>query len=341
MALIQDNNLDISAAQVRLSYKAISPKGVTSTKELVYGRKNRVTPFLLKELKTAHNIVIDELDPDKLYIYSKVVLKNRVLGVYKSLVSSTTAAQQGKEFRKLNDNNEEKVADQFSAEQDYSDPPKNITLVDVFKTGGSTALVLAGSHSGKTTMLVHAINNIKKENHYDVIIVFSESINAEPLRDIKDKEVILANKFFPSIVTLAYQINKATKNRYRYLFILDDVYELRYNKVFQKMIVAYRNSGISTIICTQHSTIIPPAVRSSIHNIYFLGSKSETEKERAISEWLRGYIMARGIKNKDVMKDWFSNNTRIGKEGQDSGKYLKLDNIKADLSIQDRPKYFY
>lgn len=338
MASISEDSTQDSNVQITLPYEVISPKGAMLTRELVYGRKNRKTPFIRKELETAHWMVIDELDPDRLYMYSKTVLKNRVLAQYKALIHSSTAAKMGEDFSKCNNSNKEKIAEQFSSDLDFTLPPKSITVVNTDMKSGSTALILAGGYSGKTTMLVHALNNITDQERYDIIIIFTESINSDPLQDIESGNIILTNKFFPDVVSLAYRINKATHNRYHYLFVLDDVYDLRHNKVFQKMIMAYRNSNISTIIVTQHATVVSPNVRSSLHKIFFLGSKNESEKERAMSEWLNGYVKARGIKDKDTMKMWFTNNTRLGKKGQDNGKYVLLDNIKAEMSVQDRPK---
>jgi len=216
--------------------------------------------------------------------------------------------------------------------------PGDLTLVDVDKPSGTTALVLGSSFSGKTSLLVHALDLITKGKYYDVIVVMTESINAEPLKKLPGN-VLISNAFFPGLIKLAYDINRATNNRYRFLFVLDDIVNFRGKDSFQKLILTYRNSGISTIVLTQYSKLLAPSQRSSVHKIYFTGARDYNSREYIVKNWLKGHMQDRGILKKEAQDEWFKYHTRLGdreKKG-DRGALIVMDNIRDTISVEHRP----
>ncbi len=137
-----------------------------------------------------------------------------------------------------------------------------------------TTCILGSSFTGKTTFLVKELNKLNP-NDYERIILFTESTNAAPLKDIKkDLEVQIFDRFCPSISKLLKNINSETKNKFKFLLILDDCIELR-NKTFGKLILTMRNSNISTVVLLQHVKLITPASRSSMHNYYITGLRPD------------------------------------------------------------------
>ena len=78
--------------------------------------------------------------------------------------------------------------------------------------------------------------------------------------------------------------NTATNNRFRYLVIMDDCLRLRGSAIVD-MILTLRNSGVSTVISIQHSKLLTPAQRQSIHDYYLLNLRLED-----IEYLLQGFI---------------------------------------------------
>lgn len=215
------------------------------------------------------------------------------------------------------------------------EPPltkETITLVNPFIENGSSALLLGGSSTGKTTLLVQAITNIlkKHKNRYDMIILFSEAISSIPLRDLPDhNKIIIFKIFIPQLVKYLMNVNQAVDCRYSILFILDDVILLK-NPMIDKLILVARNFGISTIISTQKLTGLSPGARASIHNSYILGGRNPEIREEIIKKYLKGYIRERGITDKNAQDDWLRENTRVG---DNERKLIKMNGITDQMSI--------
>lgn len=160
----------------------------------------------------------------------------------------------------------------------------------IFKpeVSAKTACILGASFTGKTTFMVDQLNKLDP-GEYDRIVLFTESTNADPLKNIrKDLDVVIFDRFCPSIPKLLKNINNETKNKFRFLLILDDCIELR-NKTFGKLILTMRNSNISTVVLLQHVKLITPSSRSSLHNYYITGLRPE-DWEYVLQSFLGSYF---------------------------------------------------
>lgn len=212
---------------------------------------------------------------------------------------------------------------------------ENITLIDVDKVGGSTAFIVGGSSSGKTTLLVQALQNIleHRPDRYDVILVFSESISAEPLKNWLDHEgsnkVHFFPTFMPELVTLMVEINKATDNRYGVLVVLDDCLEGLRGKTTSKLINIYRNSGISTIISIQYCKFVTPAMRSSFHRVYITGARNSENRKQILDMFVKGHLRDLGYKNSSDMDKALRDMTAMKDK---SRKLILLDQITDELT---------
>jgi hypothetical protein len=317
------------ATIVPLKHKITDSRGNTQEVLVTFGSRKKVIPFDVQHLKSAQKIVVKSEDPARLFLMSKTVFKGKVLAEYKHIMSNKKANKQSTKGIIFKAACKTHKDDQIALE--------DMTLVDIGKPSGTTTLVLGSSMTGKTTALVHAMKIINKQKYYDVVICFTESINAAPLEGLP-KTAIVSQAFFPRIVKLAFDINRATNNRYRYLFILDDITNFRGKDTFQKMILTYRNSGISTLVLTQYSKLVAPSQRDSIHRIFFTGAKSGQERDFVVKNWLRGYIQDMGIKKHEDQVEWFRENTKLGEGNDKNGKFIMLDNITDEMSVQVRPK---
>lgn len=204
--------------------------------------------------------------------------------------------------------------------------------IELERPGGQTLALFGSSYSGKTTLLVHFLNNIVKSKTFDVILLFTESMNAGPLDNL-DPSIIKCLGYHPDIVNLAYKINLKTENRYKFLVVLDDCVNLRNNKTLEKQILLYRNSNITTILSTQYiKTLTPPGTRGSLHTIIITGGKTVENREQTYKTFLRQFL--KGY-NKDGADEWIIKNTHLSPNG---GKYIRIDNVRSEMDVLNRPK---
>jgi hypothetical protein len=204
--------------------------------------------------------------------------------------------------------------------------------IEIERDGGQTLAIFGSGYSGKSTLLVYFLNNIVKAKVFDVIVVMTESINAIPLMKL-GKNIIKCLGYHQEIVQLMYKINLKTNNRYKFLVVLDDVVGVRNNKTLERQILLYRNSNITTILSTQYvKTLTPPATRGSLHTVIMTGGKTPETREQSYKIFLRGYLKGYTLEGAD---DWIVQNTELTPRG---GKYIRIDNVRSDLQVLDRPK---
>lgn len=217
--------------------------------------------------------------------------------------------------------------------------PRDFTIINDKAQTGQSALLLGSSFTGKTTLLVIALNNLIRNKTYDVIVVFTESINSEPLQKLKyrDHRIVIVNCFIPEIIRWAHRINEETSNRYRFLFVLDDIVDMGKKKLYQKLILTFRNNDISSITVTQYAKLIPPAMRGSYHNVIFSGFRSGEIREYVIKNWLIGQMKELGMKKMLDFDNYFVRNTKYDPKDRNNSKYIHLDNIREIMHIETRP----
>lgn len=170
------------------------------------------------------------------------------------------------------------------SEINYDDPDLFLRKKD---DPSETNIILGRSRTGKTFFLVEELNKLvgrvrggtgpdRNRPMYDKIILFTESLDADPLKNLDPSlDVQIINGFRPPIVGLLKKIQDASNRAFRFLLILDDVVTGIRGGVFPKMILTFRNSHISTCILIQYIKLVTPAVRQSAHQIYITGLKDD------------------------------------------------------------------
>lgn len=218
--------------------------------------------------------------------------------------------------------------------------PRDFTIIDDKAGTGQTALLLGSSFTGKTSLLVVALNNLVRNKSFDVIIIFTESINSEPLQKLKyrDNRIIIVNCFIPEVIKWAHRINDETGNRYRFLFVLDDIVDMGRKRLYQKLILTFRNSNISSITVTQYPKLILPSQRGSYHNVIISGFRSSESREFVIKNWLVGPMKELGMKKMIDYDNFFTKSTKYDPKDHKNSKYIHLDNIREIMHIENRPR---
>lgn len=201
----------------------------------------------------------------------------------------------------------------------------------IFKPEDSakTTCILGASFTGKTTLLVRELNKLHP-NDYDRIVLFTESTNSSPLKNLNKKlQVQVFDRFCTAIPKLLKDINDETKNKFRFLLLLDDIIELK-NKMFNKLILTMRNSNISTVVLIQYEKLITPSTRNSMHDYYITGLRNE-----GYEYMLRGFLGSffREILNEKGSYGKLAERVREFMHG----KVLHYDQRKNELEFYLRP----
>ena len=139
-----------------------------------------------------------------------------------------------------------------------------------------TVMCLGSSFSGKTYWLTDELSRVK-EYEYDLIILFTESVNAKPLQKLRERpDLIIKEGFDESIPNFLKNLNNKLKLRFRFLLILDDIIGENSSRqsVLGRMITIFRNSGINTVFLSQYPTLIQKHCRGNFHFIVNTGFKT-------------------------------------------------------------------
>ena len=149
----------------------------------------------------------------------------------------------------------------------------------IFKAGdtGATFAMIGKSKSGKTTFIVNQLNRMteKEVEEYNVIVFFTHSLNANPLKDLAPhvkKRMVMVGRFVPKILQTMKRINDETNNRFKFMVLFDDILNLR-GQLLSECICTLRNVNISTVISMQYVKFMGPAQRDSVHNLYIFNLK--------------------------------------------------------------------
>lgn len=157
--------------------------------------------------------------------------------------------------------------------------PKDWSIFSPDPETATTTVFLAPSFSGKTSLIVEQLNRLTDDelDTYTAIVLCTESIASSPLKKLDQRileKMNLFDSFIPEFVGLMKRTNTLTHNRYRYLVIMDDCLRLK-GETIVDMILTLRNSGVSTVISIQHSKLLTPAQRQSIHDYYLMNLRLE------------------------------------------------------------------
>ena len=169
---------------------------------------------------------------------------------------------------------------------------------------GRTTLILGSSYTGKTYLLTQEIE-LLKPYEYDLIILFTESVNVPSLDKIRKRPDILIKEGFDDKIPLFLKkLNAKLGLRYKFLLILDDIISEKSTRksTLGKMITTFRNSNISTVVLAQYPTIIAKESRTNFHQLVVTGMRSP-ESNKALTDrfdvlaWAKERMKQEGYNN--------------------------------------------
>lgn len=223
------------------------------------------------------------------------------------------AQNRGKMLTQYGFGNKREVIDDNSQEapptqmKDADLPSESIFACE--KESANTKAFLAPSFSGKTTLMVNELNKLSRPQlaEYDKILLFTESTSSAPLKKLDKKvrdKMMIYDRFVPQFIRVLKKINTVTKNRFRFLLLLDDCIDLK-GGILIKLVLTLRNANISTVISIQYSKLLSRSQRQSIHDYFIINLKLE-DLEYLMSGFLAPHFRAlfekEGMSKEEVNK---------------------------------------
>lgn len=146
--------------------------------------------------------------------------------------------------------------------------------------------VIGSSKSGKSTVLKHLLKKNFKE---DIKLFMTQSPQSDIYNSIK-KETAFAPTYIPDMIKTCYNINKHTKNHYKFCVIVDDVIGVRGDRQMTKLLCLYRNSNMSALVCGQDSTLISAVGRANCNYMLLFSLNTANRIETTVKDYLRTYF---------------------------------------------------
>lgn len=194
------------------------------------------------------------------------------------------------------------------------------------KGTGSSVVIFGASKRGKTTLMMYL---------YDKYFVSKKKINTlfsgnPQLKIYKDDPNLLVSYGFDNksskYIQLQQYINVKTKNKYQFTNLFDDIIDAKYSKILNKLVLTYRNSNISSMICLQYVCMLSKQNRSSVNHTFVFGANSGEDTDTIIKMILKPYLYKLGLLTLPDMMKFYQEVTK------DHG-FIYINNITNVISF--------
>jgi hypothetical protein len=154
--------------------------------------------------------------------------------------------------------------------------------------GGTSTIIFGSSKSGKTYQLMEILNKYYDNNKF-IVFLFADSVFNSPAYKNLPKSIIKLDHFDEDLIKQIHHIQKQTNNKYRFLFVMDDIILEKNNTMILRLILTMRNADISTIMLLQSTTLLSKNGRFNINNAIFRRNNNAESVEQTIRFFLGGY----------------------------------------------------
>lgn len=215
--------------------------------------------------------------------------------------------------------------DQEIVEPQKSPSPKvTEPSIDFRKTTGNSLVVFGSSKMGKSVLLAHLFKKYFKSS---IATLFTINYNNKSYGNIKPIIYRGWNNKSPRYIDLQRRLNQRFNNKYRFLIMLDDIIAVNTSKIVNNLILTYRNSNISSMICLQYPRLLSKMARANGNYYAFFRFHSEETIEDAIKVFLSSYF--RRIYGKHTLSEQID----LYKQLTNDHQFILLDNLNQKLSV--------
>lgn len=174
---------------------------------------------------------------------------------------------------------------------------------------GNTTLLLGSSKMGKSTLLMKIYDDYYANNDF-VSILWAGNPHIKVYE--KHKNLIVSsvwNKKSVKIIESQKKIQIATKNKYQFCNLFDDVIDVHNSDLVRNLMLSYRNSKISSLISLQYPNLLSKSSRANCNNIICFRFVSDESIEVVIKIFFTGYLSSLGIKKIGDQINWYKKMT--------------------------------
>lgn len=174
---------------------------------------------------------------------------------------------------------------------------KSISSLELPENKSMSFACIGSTRSGKSYAVCHLWETIFKKH---ITFLMTLSGHSDIYKPFKTKAVI-TDGFNSELIEEPMNINKHTKNEYKFCLIFDDLaLEGKNNEQMTKLLTIGRNSGMSAIISGQKMTMLSSTGRSNINFVLCFKQNTETAIEDTIKTYLRSYF-PKGMKLSEMI----------------------------------------
>ena len=210
------------------------------------------------------------------------------------------------------------------------------------KKNGVTFAMMGSSGCGKSTVIkdvfidkVFGKEATKSRGERQFIIqIMTQSAKSDAFKKLKKDVLVDAKGLDEDNINFCYHMNENYDKKYNFMFILDDVLDIRHKDLLQRMFLTMRNTNISSMVSLQYPKLIPPSIRTSVYFALFFMFNNDEAIEIAVRGWLARYFPGKTIKEKiGYYHEWVS--------GADGHNFFLVDNLghKAYRVDASTPEY--
>jgi hypothetical protein len=186
---------------------------------------------------------------------------------------------------------------------------------------GNTFVLFGASKSGKSTLMMKIYNEYWPQHcepKRTLTTLFAMSPQIPLYNEGESAKFIIkcpldpmsGNHNVASYIDWQRKANKVSDNRYTFLNMFDDWIDVRHKDTVNNLIITYRNSNMSAIICLQYTNLLSKAARSNVNNVFLLHMNTDESIEVAIKSYLGALLKKIGVEQSlPSQVQWYRDNT--------------------------------
>lgn len=174
------------------------------------------------------------------------------------------------------------------------------------KANGITFAFMGSSGCGKSTVIMKVFvgqifgkkaTQARKDKEY-IIQIFTQSAKSDAFKELPKDVLVDPKGLDEDNINFCYHMNEEYQKKYNFFLMLDDVLDIRYKDLVQRMFLTMRNTNISSLISIQYPKLIPVSIRTSVYFALFFFFNNDEATEQAVRGWLSAYLPGKSIREK-------------------------------------------